>query len=49
MIMNVQDFIKLCDSLPLDKDDVNNEARANLDVCNKGDEGAITTVWFMLR
>ena len=49
MIMNVQDYIKLCDSLPLDEANLHTEARANLDVCNKGDEGAITTVWLMLR
>lgn len=33
--MNVQDFINLCDSLPLDKDDEHGEARTKLDVCTK--------------
>ena len=33
--MNVQDFINLCDSLPLDKDDKHGEARTKLDICIK--------------
>ena len=33
--MNVQDFINLCDSLPLDKDDEHGKARTKLDICIK--------------
>ena len=33
--MNVQDFIKLCDPLPLDKDDEHGKARTKLDICIK--------------
>ena len=33
--MNAQDFINLCDSLPLDKDDEHGKVRTKLDICTK--------------
>ena len=33
--MNAQDFINLCDSLPLDKDDEHGKVRTKLDICIK--------------
>ena len=33
--MNAQDFINLCDSLPLDKDDEHGKVRTMLDICTK--------------